>query len=316
MVFHFTEADYDMSYFTAFYMCFVTFSTIGYGDYTPRSPAGRGFFIVYSLLGIGMLTILIAVLSDGWASSYKKSIARGIRRRNKRDRQRRGAPALSSGTSLAKTLSPGANGHAASAGDDDTAPATPINGLSASRPAMTAELERYLDGDGSEVPAGLRAVPHTETDIENLPIELARAGLRLHEHATHFLVTQGTDIHEALSTLRSNAGIPTEAERQTYDKDELQLMARLADAEGDVNGKRAVHQVLAMRQMEEMVRNMVKHAHAVKYSISQHKEEVASLHEKISQLEEQQQQQQQQRQQQQPDMNDDTTDGTADKDSH
>ena len=30
-------------FFTAFYFCFVGFTTIGYGDFSPQSPAGRAF---------------------------------------------------------------------------------------------------------------------------------------------------------------------------------------------------------------------------------------------------------------------------------
>lgn len=65
MVFHFTE---DWSYFTAFYFCFVLFTTIGFGDYTPTSDAGRSFFIIWSLLGVAVLTVLISVFSDAWSS--------------------------------------------------------------------------------------------------------------------------------------------------------------------------------------------------------------------------------------------------------
>lgn len=40
------------SYFEALYFCFIFFSTIGYGDFSPRSSAGRAFFIAWALFGI------------------------------------------------------------------------------------------------------------------------------------------------------------------------------------------------------------------------------------------------------------------------
>ena len=39
---------------------FIAFTTIGYGDYTPTTPAGRSIFIVWAILGVGTLTILIS----------------------------------------------------------------------------------------------------------------------------------------------------------------------------------------------------------------------------------------------------------------
>lgn len=39
---------------------FVAFTTIGYGDYTPTTPAGRSVFIVWAILGVGTMTILIS----------------------------------------------------------------------------------------------------------------------------------------------------------------------------------------------------------------------------------------------------------------
>jgi voltage-gated potassium channel Kch len=39
---------------------FVAFSTIGYGDMSPESPAGRSVFVVWALLGVGAMTILIS----------------------------------------------------------------------------------------------------------------------------------------------------------------------------------------------------------------------------------------------------------------
>ncbi|CAI6080462.1 unnamed protein product [Clonostachys chloroleuca] len=52
------------SYFDAFYFCFVAWTTIGYGDLTPISNAGRSFFVFWSLLALPIITMLISHGSD------------------------------------------------------------------------------------------------------------------------------------------------------------------------------------------------------------------------------------------------------------
>jgi hypothetical protein len=53
MVFyHFVE---KMSWVDAFYFCIVTLSTVGYGDITPDTTAGKIFTSFYIIVGIGLL---------------------------------------------------------------------------------------------------------------------------------------------------------------------------------------------------------------------------------------------------------------------
>ncbi|KAJ7590585.1 hypothetical protein C8J56DRAFT_537402 [Mycena floridula] len=56
---------------TSMYFCFVAFATIGFGDYSPKSPAGRSFFIAWAVFGVATMTILISVLSEAYSSRYK-----------------------------------------------------------------------------------------------------------------------------------------------------------------------------------------------------------------------------------------------------
>ncbi|KAF9486281.1 voltage-gated potassium channel [Pholiota conissans] len=58
----------------AMYFCFVSFSTVGYGDFSPKTPAGRSIFIVWALLGVGTMTILISILAEAYSKSYKSVI--------------------------------------------------------------------------------------------------------------------------------------------------------------------------------------------------------------------------------------------------
>lgn len=54
----------DWTYFDAFYFCFVTLTTIGYGDRTPASNAGKSFFVFWSLLALPTMTVLISNAED------------------------------------------------------------------------------------------------------------------------------------------------------------------------------------------------------------------------------------------------------------
>ncbi|PPQ88573.1 hypothetical protein CVT25_009953 [Psilocybe cyanescens] len=59
---------------SAVYFCFVSFTTVGYGDFAPKTPAGRSIFVVWALLGVGTMTILISILAEAYSSRYKSMI--------------------------------------------------------------------------------------------------------------------------------------------------------------------------------------------------------------------------------------------------
>ncbi|KAF4331886.1 Outward-rectifier potassium channel TOK1 [Fusarium beomiforme] len=58
------QAYQGWTYFDAVYFCFVAWTTIGYGDLTPVSNAGRSFYVFWSLLALPTMTILISNASD------------------------------------------------------------------------------------------------------------------------------------------------------------------------------------------------------------------------------------------------------------
>ncbi|KAJ5408762.1 hypothetical protein N7509_002645 [Penicillium cosmopolitanum] len=66
----------DISYFDGLYFCFCSLLTIGYGDVTPKSNAGRPFFVMWSLIAIPTMTMLISQMSDTIVAAYKKSTER------------------------------------------------------------------------------------------------------------------------------------------------------------------------------------------------------------------------------------------------
>lgn len=63
----------DLSYFDSLYFCFASLLTIGYGDFTPQSNAGRPFFVLWSLIAIPTMTMLISQMSDTIVASFKRA---------------------------------------------------------------------------------------------------------------------------------------------------------------------------------------------------------------------------------------------------
>ena len=45
---------------TSLFLGFIAFTTTGYGDYSPKSPAGRSIFVFWALFGVGTMTILVS----------------------------------------------------------------------------------------------------------------------------------------------------------------------------------------------------------------------------------------------------------------
>lgn len=61
-----------MTYFMALYFGFCALLTIGYGDLSPKSSAGKPFFVVWSLIAVPTMTILISDMGDTVIASFKR----------------------------------------------------------------------------------------------------------------------------------------------------------------------------------------------------------------------------------------------------
>lgn len=66
------EPDTFESLLTSFYFVMTTFSTVGYGDYSPVTAAGRLFTVLMYLLGIGLLGVVIGKIVDSFSIFRKR----------------------------------------------------------------------------------------------------------------------------------------------------------------------------------------------------------------------------------------------------
>lgn len=70
LVFMFTEEDcQDWRYFDGLYFCYHTFTTIGYGDFSPASKIGRGLLIPYAFMAVGIGGYIIGLIQAGGISA-------------------------------------------------------------------------------------------------------------------------------------------------------------------------------------------------------------------------------------------------------
>lgn len=74
-VFQAVEAETQgITYFQGLYFCYVSLLTIGYGDLSPKSNAGKAFFVVWSLVAVPTMTILISDLGETAIVSFKQKV--------------------------------------------------------------------------------------------------------------------------------------------------------------------------------------------------------------------------------------------------
>ena len=52
--FHYVQ---KLSWLDAFYFCTISLATIGYGDITPTTPAGKIFIMFYAVIGLSLIHI-------------------------------------------------------------------------------------------------------------------------------------------------------------------------------------------------------------------------------------------------------------------
>jgi potassium channel subfamily K len=71
LVFKYSEKPQGYSYFAWLYFAYTSLLTIGYGDFTVSSNAGKAFFVFWSLLAVPTLTVLISNMGDTIIKGFK-----------------------------------------------------------------------------------------------------------------------------------------------------------------------------------------------------------------------------------------------------
>ncbi|KAK6527013.1 Potassium channel [Arthrobotrys megalospora] len=77
VIFMIAEADTQgLTYFQALYFCYVSLLTIGYGDLSPRSNAGKAFFLLWSIWSVPTITILISSMGSTVIENFQNATLR------------------------------------------------------------------------------------------------------------------------------------------------------------------------------------------------------------------------------------------------
>ena len=62
------------------WFCFIAMITIGYGDYHPSTQLGMAIFVIWGLMGVAVLTILLAVVQDAFGSIFARVLTNSAQR--------------------------------------------------------------------------------------------------------------------------------------------------------------------------------------------------------------------------------------------
>lgn len=62
------------SWLDSLYFCVITLATVGYGDFSPQTAAGKIFTMIYILLGIGALVAVLTRLADALAAARRERL--------------------------------------------------------------------------------------------------------------------------------------------------------------------------------------------------------------------------------------------------
>ena len=79
LFYHWVEG---LSWLDAIYFCFISLTTIGYGDIAPQTDLGKVFTIFYVLMGSGIIASLISIAAQ-------RRARRAHERQQQRERERK-----------------------------------------------------------------------------------------------------------------------------------------------------------------------------------------------------------------------------------
>ncbi|BET01966.1 Ion channel [Nesidiocoris tenuis] len=70
VLFMFLEGEW--TFFESFYFCFITMTTIGFGDLVPQKPEYMLLCTIYILIGLGMTSTIIEIVRNEYAKSWQR----------------------------------------------------------------------------------------------------------------------------------------------------------------------------------------------------------------------------------------------------
>lgn len=65
--YHYVE---HLSWLDAYYFSIITLTTVGYGDISPETPAGKIFTTLYIIVGVGIIIAFITTLAQ-WRTNHR-----------------------------------------------------------------------------------------------------------------------------------------------------------------------------------------------------------------------------------------------------
>ena len=71
--YHFVEG---WRWLDSLYFCVITLSTVGYGDFSPKTDPGKIFTIVYVFIGIGLLVAVFTRMAEALLETQRTQIDR------------------------------------------------------------------------------------------------------------------------------------------------------------------------------------------------------------------------------------------------
>ncbi|KAI9568046.1 hypothetical protein HD554DRAFT_2022737 [Boletus coccyginus] len=182
------------AYGSSIYFCFISFATIGYGDLSPTTPAGRSIFVVWALVGVATMTIFISVVSEAYSSRYKgvlgrnsfKHVVRQYRERNTAELREK-VQHISTSTAVKFVLHETNDRMEIDVGGDESPSASaPADDNTTAAVASTSKSEPHPH------------VAHTQRSLERLP---------------HQILTETRSIQQYMQLNVDSEGRSTEAEK-------------------------------------------------------------------------------------------------------